>query len=46
MVNKQNFWTNPSTDLKGHGKYFGKFGHTYEEVCTRNGNLGQLQKTN
>ena len=27
MVNKRNFWTIPPTDLKGHRKYFGKFGH-------------------
>ena len=27
MVDKQNFRIIPSTDLKGHRKYFGKFGH-------------------
>ena len=27
MVNKQNFRTIPSTDLKGHRKYFGKLVH-------------------
>ena len=32
MINKQNFRTIPSTDLKGHRKYFGKFGHVCQLI--------------